>query len=73
MAFKDIRPAAATHLLVIPKEHIVNTASLRPAEDLELGRCEGRCGSVRVWRGRGRLFWVRFGGDLRSPFGLGEP
>jgi histidine triad (HIT) family protein len=36
VVFPDIRPAAMTHLLVVPKEHIANTDSLE-ARDLDLG------------------------------------
>jgi hypothetical protein len=36
VAFRDIRPAARTHLLVVPKEHIPNTNSLGP-QHTELG------------------------------------
>lgn len=28
MAFRDIKPAASFHFLVIPKKHILNTKSL---------------------------------------------
>ena len=28
-AFRDINPAAPTHVLIIPKEHVVNTNDLR--------------------------------------------
>ncbi len=28
-AFRDINPAAPTHVLIIPKEHVVNTNELR--------------------------------------------
>lgn len=32
LAFKDINPAAPTHLLVIPREHIASLAELGPGQ-----------------------------------------
>lgn len=37
LAFKDIKPAATHHYLIIPRKHIKNTSSLR-ASDLDLGK-----------------------------------
>jgi histidine triad (HIT) family protein len=33
VAFRDINPQAPTHILVIPREHIVSAAELTPAHD----------------------------------------
>lgn len=38
VAFKDIRPAAPVHILVIPKVHIASLASLEPAHAELAGR-----------------------------------
>ena len=38
MAFRDIRPAAKVHLLVIPKQHILSTHHLQnTTADKEMG------------------------------------
>jgi len=38
VAFRDINPQAPTHVLVIPREHIVSAAELTPAQDHLWGR-----------------------------------
>ncbi|ACB33876.1 histidine triad (HIT) protein [Leptothrix cholodnii SP-6] len=38
LAFKDIRPAAPVHLLIIPKTHIVNLTEVDAAHEALLGR-----------------------------------
>lgn len=38
MAFHDLSPAAALHLLVIPRQHIVDIKALRKEEHLQLGQ-----------------------------------
>ena len=38
IAFRDINPQAPTHVLVIPREHIVSAAELTPAQDHLWGR-----------------------------------
>lgn len=45
MVLPDIRPAAAVHLLVIPRAHIPNVNSLGPT-DVALGGLEGGRGGV---------------------------
>jgi histidine triad (HIT) family protein len=37
-AFRDINPKADTHLLLIPKKHIVNLDDLQPADQLLMGK-----------------------------------
>jgi histidine triad (HIT) family protein len=37
LAFRDINPAAPTHVLVIPKEHIVSAQELTPSNGALLG------------------------------------
>ena len=37
LAFKDINPAAPTHVLVIPKEHVVSVQEFNTAETALLG------------------------------------
>lgn len=38
VAFRDINPQAPTHILVIPREHVVSAADLTPAQDRLWGR-----------------------------------
>lgn len=38
LAFRDINPQAPTHVLVVPREHIVSAAELTPAQDHLWGR-----------------------------------
>jgi galactose-1-phosphate uridylyltransferase len=38
IAFKDIRPAAPVHLLIIPREHIATLADAEPRHQALLGR-----------------------------------
>lgn len=33
VAFRDLNPQAPTHVLVVPREHIVSVAELTPAQD----------------------------------------
>ncbi|KDO25741.1 hypothetical protein SPRG_09040 [Saprolegnia parasitica CBS 223.65] len=52
MAFRDCKPRAASHMLVIPKEHIVNTHALGH-EHIDLGTPSRRC-DVASLRGHAR-------------------
>lgn len=38
LAFKDIHPKAATHVLIIPKKHIPSLADVTPEDEAMLGR-----------------------------------
>lgn len=38
VAFRDTNPQAPTHVLVVPREHIVSAAELTPAQDPLWGR-----------------------------------
>ena len=38
LAFRDTRPAAPTHMLVIPKKHITSVASTEDGDAMLLGR-----------------------------------
>lgn len=38
LAFRDIRPMAPTHVLVVPKKHIPATRALGPADAEAIGR-----------------------------------
>ncbi len=38
VAFRDIRPKAPTHILVIPRKHIEKLADLRQADEALVGR-----------------------------------
>jgi histidine triad (HIT) family protein len=37
-AFRDINPKADTHLLLIPKKHIVNLDDLQPEDEVLMGK-----------------------------------
>jgi len=39
LAFRDIRPQAPIHFLVIPKKEIVSLAELSPEDEQTVGRC----------------------------------
>lgn len=39
LAFRDIKPQAPTHILVIPKKEIVSLAELSAEDEAILGRC----------------------------------
>lgn len=38
IAFRDVAPAAPTHILIVPREHIASAAYLTPAQDTLWGR-----------------------------------
>ena len=46
LAFRDIRPAAPTHILVIPKEHIATFNDLTPERDALVGRLLRTAGEI---------------------------
>jgi histidine triad (HIT) family protein len=46
LAFRDINPAAPTHVLVIPKEHHADVAALAAAAPALAGRLLGACAQV---------------------------
>ena len=37
VAFRDINPAAPTHILIVPRKHIVSLADLTPEDDALIG------------------------------------
>ena len=37
IGFRDLNPQAPVHVLLIPKEHVVNTEALEPAHDAAVG------------------------------------
>lgn len=39
LAFRDIKPQAPTHILVIPKKEIVSLADLSDEDEAVMGRC----------------------------------
>lgn len=39
MAFKDLYPKAAIHLLIIPRRHVDSLAHLQPGDTELMGRC----------------------------------
>ena len=46
VAFHDLKPEAPTHVLVIPRRHIVNVASAVPEDVQALGQVILACGEV---------------------------
>jgi histidine triad (HIT) family protein len=51
VAFRDIRPEAPTHVLVVPRKHVASVDALRP-EDAELvGRLVLEAGRIAVEQG----------------------
>jgi len=46
MAFHDIRPQAAVHILVIPKAHVATLYDAEPAHQAALGRMLGIAGRL---------------------------
>ncbi|MBI4220388.1 MAG: histidine triad nucleotide-binding protein [Chloroflexi bacterium] len=46
MVFKDIRPLAPTHLLVVPLDHVTFVNSTRPDEEALIGHLVRVAGSV---------------------------
>jgi len=51
LAFRDINPAAPTHVLVIPKEHVASTQDLGPGRAELLGEMFGVMASVAEQEG----------------------
>ena len=51
IAFRDIAPVAPVHILVIPKQEIVNIGSTDPEQALLLGRCLHACRLVAETQG----------------------
>lgn len=51
MAFKDIRPAAPVHLLLIPKQHIATLSDCGDAEAALLGRMMTRVPQIAAAHG----------------------
>ena len=66
LAFKDINPAAPTHVLVIPKEHIVSAQDLTTEHgDLlaEMFEVMAKIASDAELVGRGHRIVTNIGGD----------
>jgi histidine triad (HIT) family protein len=51
VAFNDINPQAATHILVVPKRHIATLNDLGPADDQLLGEVVRRAAALARERG----------------------
>lgn len=54
LAFRDIRPQAPTHFLVIPKKEIVSLAELSEEDEQIVGRCVMVAARVAAEQGLGR-------------------
>jgi histidine triad (HIT) family protein len=51
LAFNDINPQAATHVLVVPKRHIASLNDLQPADDQIVGEIVRRAAAIARERG----------------------
>ena len=45
-AFRDINPAAPTHILIVPRKHFESVAAASPADDALLGRMMLRANEI---------------------------
>lgn len=64
LAFKDIYPKAAVHILIIPKRHIASIMSAEPGDADVLGRCllvARHLGEIKGFGGRGYRIAVNCG------------
>jgi histidine triad (HIT) family protein len=51
IAFNDINPQGPTHVLVVPKRHIVSLNDLTPADDAMIGEVVRRAAAIARERG----------------------
>jgi histidine triad (HIT) family protein len=51
LAFNDINPQAATHVLVVPKRHIASLNDLQPGDDQIVGEIVRRAAAIAKERG----------------------
>lgn len=51
LAFDDINPQAATHVLVVPKQHIASLNDLQPDDDRIVGEIVRRAAAIAKTRG----------------------
>jgi histidine triad (HIT) family protein len=51
LAFNDINPQAPTHVLVVPKRHIVSLNELTPGDDQIVGELTRRAAAIAKERG----------------------
>jgi histidine triad (HIT) family protein len=51
LAFNDINPQAATHVLVVPKRHIASLNDLQPGDDQIVGEMVRRAAAIANERG----------------------
>jgi histidine triad (HIT) family protein len=51
LAFNDINPQAATHVLVVPKQHIASLNDLQPGDDPIVGEVVRRAAAIAKERG----------------------
>jgi len=51
VAFNDINPQAATHVLVVPKRHIASLNDLQPGDDQIVGEIVRRAAAIARERG----------------------
>lgn len=51
LAFNDINPQAATHVLIVPKRHIATLNDLQPGDDQIVGELARRAAAIAAERG----------------------
>jgi histidine triad (HIT) family protein len=51
LAFNDIDPQAATHVLIVPKRHIASLSDLQPGDDQIVGEIVRRAAAIAKERG----------------------
>ena len=51
LAFNDINPQAATHVLIVPKRHIASLNDLQPGDDQIVGEIVRRAAAIAKERG----------------------
>lgn len=51
VAIEDVAPVAPVHLLIIPREHVVNTLDLKPEHDALVGRIHRIAADLACERG----------------------
>jgi histidine triad (HIT) family protein len=51
LAFNDIDPQAATHVLIVPKRHIASLNDLQPGDDQIVGEIVRRAAAIAKERG----------------------
>mgnify|MGYP002868887325 CR=1 FL=1 len=51
LAFRDIKPAAPIHILIIPKKHITKLTDLKPEDEALIGKIYSTINKIAVQEG----------------------